>query len=343
MIMLIALFMSINVAGASIDDVVNSSLVQSQNVFSKSVDELGKHIPKYESGIESKTANEFASLNDADLKQKGQAAIANTPVISETMKKDPLPNYENLDAFKRSEKVWSDPVTNLQNLFKECTEKANEQKNPYTKRSYKKLEKDVEEEIQTCEKPNQNIKCEKTLELKCDATVDCDGNGIIVSSIKANDINWSYQNSHLHLGTLADNYWGGWCTIYDRQVEFQIKNKHLISELKLIQVSYDDYLWIKVNDNTVYIGPYGGTELQVVTTGWRNRLVVSNGQGTYGCDGGANQGGMLDIDLRSYLKEGANTIWTRTIVGGAGEFYMQVKARQQCCSDVKEVWVKRCY
>lgn len=349
--MIIAFLMAINVAVASIDDVVNSGLAQSKSVFSKSVDELGQHIPKYEPGIESKTASEFAGINDSDLKQKGQASIPKIPVISETMKKDLLPNYENSETFKMAERVWADPAASLKNLLQDCAEKTNKQTDPYSKRNYKKLEKDEDEEIRTCEKPNQNIKCEKTLELKCDATVDCDGNGIIVSSIKAEDIEWKYQNSHLHLGTIGDNYWGGGCDIYDRAVKFKIKNKHLIKELKLDRVSYDDFLWIKVNGNTVYIGPYGGTELTVTSKGgwFRRRSVVSNGQDTFGCEQGASRNDpedptkSLNIDLTSYLKEDDNEIWTRTIVGGRGEFYMKVKARQHCCSDVKEIWVKRCF
>jgi hypothetical protein len=44
-----------------------------------------------------------------------------------------------------------------------------------------------------------------------------------------------------------------------------------------------------------------------------------------------------NIDLKPYLKEGENILKTRVIVGGVGEGWLQIRAKQNCCSkwDIK--------
>ena len=352
--------MSINVAGASIDDVVNSSLAQSQNVFSKSVDELGTHIPKYESGIETKTASEFAAINDSDLKQKGQAAIANTPVISETIKKDFLPGYENSEIFEEAEKVWSDPAANLQNLFKDCTEKANEQKNPYTKRTYKKLEKDVEEEIQTCERPNSNIKCEKTLEVICSqgGEINCGYNagGIEEGSIDTG-ISWEYSYPYLRLGSVTGSWHfhgsRGSCDKVIQKARFKVHDLANVKKFTLHKLSYDDHAMVRINGQVVH-NTLGGDRLEI--TGryhgsgrpGRADVIIASDKGSSPCwrlfpGNGQGHYDTINKDVIAHLQEGWNEVEIELVYSWEGQVNAIFEAEQYCCSKFEDKWVKRCW
>lgn len=81
--------------------------------------------------------------------------------------------------------------------------------------------------------------------------------------------------------------------------------------------------------------------------------IVRNGQGQYGCDLTFHCKGRgfwsevctkapsfnfhLNIDLKPYLKTGINEIWTRVIVGTAGEGWMKIIAKQKCCMSWRTV------
>ena len=170
--------------------------------------------------------------------------------------------------------------------------------------------------------------------IKCKQQSDCDKGGIISASVTS-DMKFEYTKPDLTIGTIADGYWGGICQTYDRVTEFEIKNKDKVKEFMLTEVGFDDHIWITLNGDTIYVGPYGGEKVEVVN--WR----VENGKSRLACELKTNwHFGNLNIDLRSKLKEGKNTLFMRVIVSGNGEGWMKIKARQHCCRD--EDWeIKR--
>ena len=189
-----------------------------------------------------------------------------------------------------------------------------------------------DEAIKTCTKELESISCRKV--------DDCDNGGIIAASVKS-DMKFEYQYPYLTIGTIADNYWGGSCDTYDRVTEFEIKNKDKITEFLLTDVGFDDYLWIKLNDQTIYVGPDGGSHVEVVGSGWFRQ--VFNGYGNSYCERKTNwHRGNLNIDLRPYLKEGLNTLFMRVIVAGAGEGWLKIRAKQHCCRDWDIIWKDNC-
>jgi len=182
-----------------------------------------------------------------------------------------------------------------------------------------------EEKIKTCREEITSITCKDSHE--------CDLGGIERGSVDS-DMKFEFNNGVLTIGTIADNYWGGHCAIYDRTTTFKITNKDKIKDFFLFKVGFDDYMQIILNGHLIYIGPDGGNKLEVTTVGsrfWKHQ-VVDNGSGHHACERGVSWTREPNIDLRPYLKEGENILKTRVIVAGAGEGWMQIRAKQNCCS-----------
>lgn len=167
--------------------------------------------------------------------------------------------------------------------------------------------------------------------ITCKISKECDMGGIERGSVES-DMKFEYTNGVLTIGTIADNHWRGHCAIYDRTTTFKITNKDKIKEFFLFNVGFDDYMKITLNDHLVYIGPYGGDKLEVVTGGPWNRQ-VDNGFGHRDCELSTNWNQNPNIDLKPYLQEGANILKTRVIVAGWGEGWLQIRAKQNCCSE----------
>ena len=187
-----------------------------------------------------------------------------------------------------------------------------------------------EEKIKTCREEITSITCKDSHE--------CDLGGIERGSVDS-DMKFEFNNGVLTIGTIADNYWSGHCAIYDRTTTFKITNKDKIKDFFLFKVGFDDYMQITLNDKLIYVGPDGGNKLEVKTIGskfWK-RKVVDNGSGHHACERNENWTREPNIDLKPYLKEGENILKTRVIVAGAGEGWLQIRAKQNCCSkwDIK--------
>lgn len=180
-----------------------------------------------------------------------------------------------------------------------------------------------DEKIKTC--------IDEVTSIKCKESQECDMGGIEKGTL-ASDMKFEFNNGVLTIGTIADNYWPGNCGVYDRTTTFIIKNKDKIKEFALQRVGFDDYMSISLNDRLIFVGPDGGNKLEVKTIGsrWKHQ-VVDNGFGARACERGISWDQWPNIDLKPYLKEGENVIKTRVIVGGVGEGWLQIKAKQNCC------------
>lgn len=142
------------------------------------------------------------------------------------------------------------------------------------------------------------------------------------------DTKWEYRYPNLTFGTIADNYWGGHCQLYDRDSKFKISDLNDIKDFTLNRVGFDDYLWIKLNDQTIYVGPHGGDRVELKNNGYLTG-VTTDGTNQHSCELGTNWNKDLNIDLKPYLNEGDNTLWTRTVVSGWGESWLNIKVKHQ--------------
>jgi len=130
--------------------------------------------------------------------------------------------------------------------------------------------------------------------------------------------------NRLTFGTIADNYWGN--GVYDRSMSFNLSNKDIYSEFRIVRAYFDDWLKVEVNGRLVYVGPYGGDRLETFrTTGRFPRTRVrycATCTGPLELSTSWNIG--LNIDLLPHLKNGQNLITMRTIVAGRGEGAIQI-------------------
>jgi hypothetical protein len=118
----------------------------------------------------------------------------------------------------------------------------------------------------------ETVKCRRSSSITCTGGGDgCDQGGIVPGSWQGDmAVNWGPSGSgdyNLTFGTIADNYWQGWGATFDRTLTFEIKDKSLLTKFMLTRAAFDDWLWVKVNGNTVYLGPYGGDRLYVIGEG----------------------------------------------------------------------------
>lgn len=148
---------------------------------------------------------------------------------------------------------------------------------------------------------------------------------------------------NLYLGTIADNYWGGYGAVYDRSMSFNISNKDLYTKFALAGAWFDDWLMVQVNGAVAYVGPYGGDRLEIANVpyqycdewgcGYQYEQKVQYGPNSFGWpELRTNWGFGLNVDLRPYLRAGQNTIFMRTIVAGRGEGAIRIDATS-CLAD----------
>lgn len=185
----------------------------------------------------------------------------------------------------------------------------------------------------------ETLKCRRSFSVTCTGGGDgCDQGGIVPNSW-AGDMATSWfpdgaGNYILQFGTIADNYWRGYGAIYDRTLTFDIRDVDLITKFSLTRATFDDWLLVKVNGTVVYVGPYGGDRLEVSTSCYPDIGCIASVQYCATCFGHAELSTSwnfaLNIDLKPYLRDGSNTIFTRTVVGGYGESAIQITTRQRC-------------
>lgn len=63
--------------------------------------------------------------------------------------------------------------------------------------------------------------------------------------------------TRIWIGTVGDNYWGGWCTIYEEQMSVEVIQPDKVTYAKLERSKFDDYHQVYLNDNLIYNGPNG--------------------------------------------------------------------------------------
>ncbi|WP_028865110.1 conjugal transfer protein TraN [Psychromonas aquimarina] len=115
------------------------------------------------------------------------------------------------------------------------------------------------------------------------------------------------------IGTVGDNYWAGWCTLYEEEVVLEVIQPNAVVYAELEFSKFDDYHQVWMNSTKVYNGPNGefppeiGTECELGTS-WE-------------IEPGINVTG--EFQKLAPLDE--MIFKTRTSVAGNGEGYSRIK------------------
>ena len=220
-----------------------------------------------------------------------------------------------------------------------------------------------------------NHKCQKDLHLHCKNISDhCAAWGLEIDSIQGDmATEYNKDNGILRVGIDQIQQWSSGllpCLIYDREITFEITGLDKITEFTFIDRYYDDYAIVKLNSKQIgpIIGPdqrsrigykKEATDLDVrclhVDLQGNIRKVKSSdalgkcpentramaylGNEMYlSCELYTNWYDILNINVKPYLREGKNSLWIRTIVGGGGEFWGHFRVKQRCCDNWVEEW-----
>jgi hypothetical protein len=118
------------------------------------------------------------------------------------------------------------------------------------------------------------------------------------------------------IGKKGNDYWSGYCAHYSKTTEFYIEDLNEVSEFKLTRLVFDDWIKITINGHVAYVGPKGGDRLDVID----NRVYYTE-TNSGSCELGKSWNYGVDVDVKPYLINGANTAIVDVIVGGEGEGY----------------------
>lgn len=329
----------------------------------------------------------------------GTISGAYTACTTSTQTRDPVFEYETCDEALTNAamtcSIGQEVVVDADHFYQCVTTLATLNSGQCTVGTTLQVARSYNYQCQQSPKSLQTYTCNRILTVTCDALHDgCDDGGIVMGSTQA-DMRvwfgpWGGGTYALEFGTFRDNYWAS--GTYDRTLTFSITDKDKITAFSLARASYDDWLWVKVNGNTVYIGPRGGNTLYVVNSSsnvhvtadecnrgwagtnyicyrWVNETYQSVGSfpyctgapGNYTCNTLGQPGSTvnygtgvgptelatswnfsLNIDLRPYLQNGANQIWTRTIVAGGGESAIRIWTRMLCPRTCYDNWDNQC-
>lgn len=191
--------------------------------------------------------------------------------------------------------------------------------------------------------------CKKQLVVVCETGGDCTAAGVDIGSFQA-DTHVKFQKVEgglyrLTFGTIRDNYWGD--GTYDRELSLNLHNTQNMQTFSLIRAAYDDWLIVEVNGKIVYSSAQSDKRFYRADFGrgfWSRSVVLEEGTDRYlgGVERNTSWDKTLDIDIRPYLKEGENTIWTRTLVGGWGESAIVFNVQSYCEPKCHERWDNQC-
>lgn len=275
------------------------------------------------------------------------------------------------DLFTRTDKLLKDPISQFELLKGEgCKEIEDKKRKGFYRSENVEEVTDKIEELRICEAPVLQINnCQKKLSVKCKQVIPCDYGGITKGSV-SKGINFDANNGFLTIGTYGDNYLKGECATFNSKVSFYLAKADLITVFRLMHVKFDDYVEIKCNGHIIYVGPDGGEYVEVKNQevvedvvrevqvpiygkgrrikGYRtirkkikekvSRQAVYNGSKYGRCERGTEWDSetilpRVNVDLKPYLRNGENTIEMKIIVGGQGEGWLKIEARQQCCAN----------
>ena len=138
--------------------------------------------------------------------------------------------------------------------------------------------------------------------------------------VTADLVNTDYGEAILYMGVVGDNYWGGWCTIYEHWTRVRVMQPQAIRKVVIEFAKWDDWLQIYIGKSDirymdlVYEGPYPG-QFPPETDG--------------ACELSTSWEKAPNVDVTRYFRNvPANSIVsfkTRVSVAGNGEGYARLR------------------
>ena len=198
----------------------------------------------------------------------------------------------------------------------------------------------------------ENINCDKYLVVTCPANPSfCNAGGITPGSVQQSTGSASITFSPPYLDAIqVINTQGRRET---STFTFNVADISKIGVFRLTYAQYDNWLGLRINGRwvRVFMGAlneaqsWATSKLDIVTSGGRAYVDIGNGS-LYGVEpyypyGGIYRGN-FDIDMKTYLQNGTNTIEFIVVNGtysGVGEAKFEIR---EFCNPCTQNWVDQC-
>lgn len=364
-LLILGLFNSAGFASEDFDDSIPlSEVVRARHENSKNLaqEERSKEeIPEFSEVKKNEIAQELNASSADDLKKKGAMlrdeysqkdpdGIMATMIEVTDIKKvtgdncKGCENYGELKMFTDADLYMQDPISQMDLIKSQGCPEENENQG-FVKQDNIESFTDIIEELRICEQPKTKFSCTRTLSLSCPKIGEANYGGIAKGKFSEGMIYNISKGGSLTIGRDGDNYYldhTGQCSTFYEIVSFHITKLDLLSVFKVKRLKFDDYIEMKLNGHIIYVGPDGGEYVRVEQHDGKN--MVFNGNYHSECERAIDQDQTVQIDLKPYLKEGENVLEIKLIVGGAGEMWLEIDAKQKYCKDNawKESWVESC-
>ena len=203
------------------------------------------------------------------------------------------PNLTNDPIWTAADKTWNDLGT-LAKDFADCS-----QQTTFQPGSFKAHVPDYK----TCERiVDETRSCSLTHTYK-PGIVDHVAGPLNLSSCGEGCLN-------IWIGTVGDNYWKGWCSIFEESIKVNVFNPDAVISATLDYAKWDDYMQVVLNGTRVWSGPNGNFPPETAGD----------------CELGTSWELNPNADLTSYFKTAGDLEFkTRTSVAGNGEGYARLK------------------
>lgn len=302
------------------------------------------------------------SLNSSDLESRGRDKML-SPEGDEIIGiypnlNDPLLHREKGD-LEEIAKNTSDALDGFMSKLKDvgidCKEEAgNRMAEPDFVIGEQKTILDSNYDQSFCEELKNTYQCKRHLTVKCHQK---NLRGFASSTFRMNGsnpvipLNYNVDSGALTIGRFPTSYThnGGKGTSYSYDINFNIADVNLVSEFNLRTVGYDDLIRISVNGRQVFIGPYSGDRLELVTSEqiygfnqWWYKVRINGSGSMVSAETNIWKSVTPNINLKGYLQKGSNTINITLIVGGGGGFNLAFVARSLACDYLREEWRETC-
>jgi hypothetical protein len=260
------------------------------------------------------------------------------------------PNNEHLEeddpVFAVYDEIAKDPG---KYISKDCKEEIGKAEGPAWKElKVKQKIVHTEYEKNLCEHLQNQYSCRSTLQLRCKNPYYISSQGFKILNINGG-IPSNYTNGIWSLGWGDTRVFdGGRGTIFDYSIDFSVDDIQTVTNFILESIGYDDLVLIKLNNNYVYSGPYGGDKLEPAPSpnplSFFDFHYVNIGSQVVAMEQWHWRAYNPNINLKPLLKSGTNTLNIRLVVGGRGGLSIRMRVETKSCAekDWVQSWEETC-
>ena len=208
-------------------------------------------------------------------------------------------------------------------------------------------QKNTEYDQLFCEEPRNNYSCNDSVQLKCTTP---SATPMQPKNFRSTlPINFNPYTKELTFGWNVNGVLnGGRGQVFDYSIDFNVPDKDKINQFQLMNIGWDDHVRITVNNQPIFIGPFGGDRMVFLHSPSHSffrpyhRVILDGSGRSEPSELHGWRTASPNLDIRPYLNNGDNKIHVRVVVGGVGGIWVRFLANFKNCDAWSEDWTERC-